>query len=300
MNITLVSSGVALACLVLLPELLYSSRIFDRLPHAGLAVWGSLCAIGWTSMVVFLLKVSIDSSSTPLLLATLTFLRHLGDGHPLRGLGLVEVVGLSLAMDIVVLFVGTFIVVGWKTVHQRNDQRAVLDLVSASTMSYRVQVLDHAQPLAYYMPGDGGRVVLSTGTFDLLDENELGAVIAHEQGHRRGHHGIFLVPLQTLSNFVQFLPLSRRAPGVMRGYLEMMADDYATSRSSKVAVQSALAKAPTFRRPPIGAFGAVDHQIDRRLLRLNFELPRFLDAAVVLVVICAALSISVSLAVLPS
>jgi hypothetical protein len=272
MSMTILSLLVALACLVVLPEIFFASRRFDRLPHTGLVFWGSLCAAGWLSTVVFFLKVGIDPSATPLRRAVMTFVSHLSDGHPLRGLGMIEVVGLSFSLDIVVLFGGGLTMVGWQTWRRRVEQRAVLDMVAEESVGHAgasVSLLTHTQPMAYYLPGRGGRVVLSTGAVHLLSDVELSAVLAHEQGHHEGHHGLFLVPLQTLASFVKFLPLSRRAPLAMRGYLEMIADDYAAENASRGALLSAISKAPAFQYTPRGAFGIADQLIQRRVRRLD-------------------------------
>ncbi len=296
---TLVALSLAIGCLILVPALLHSTGSLDRTPHAGLAVWVSLTALGWVSSVVFFLKLAIDPSNRPLLDAVVTFSRHLTDGHPLRGLGLLEVVGLSLSMDIMVLFMGSFAVVAWQTWRHRKSQREVLDLVAMDREPSGVQVLEHSQPLAFYLPGDGGRVVLSSGAIALLDDDELNAVVFHERGHHRGHHGSFLVPLQTLSSFVSFLPLSRHAPGAIRGYLEMMADDFASRNSSRLAVMSALTKSAAFHRPPIGSFAAADRLVQRRLQRLERPGAHGSDIAIASTILCAAVSVATSLLLLP-
>jgi Zn-dependent protease with chaperone function len=198
--------------------------------------------------------------------------QHLGDGHPLRGLGVSEVVGLSVAFDITVLMLGGLVVAGAKIWSIRSQQRTVLDLVAEPKGSLEgVCLLNHPYPMAYFLPGDGGRVVLSTGAIDVLSPGELHAVVAHEIGHRSGRHGAFLVPLQVLSSFVSFLPLARYAPAAMREYLEMSADDYSRSRESSAALAAALRKATLFQPPPLGALAAHDTLIERRISRLAVE-----------------------------
>jgi Zn-dependent protease with chaperone function len=134
-----------------------------------------------------------------------------------------------------------------------------------------VRLLKHSRPAAYFLPGDGGRVVLSTGAVDVLSTGELEAVIAHEVGHRNGRHGALLVPLQVLSSFVSFLPIARYAPFVMRTYLEMEADDYSRTKVSSDALRTALTKAVLFQPAPIGALNVVDGVMARRIDRLTTE-----------------------------
>jgi hypothetical protein len=124
--------------------------------------------------------------------------------------------------------------------------------------------------MAYFLPGDGGRVVLSTGAIDVLNLSELSAVIAHEVGHRDGRHGALLVPLQVLSSFVSFLPLARHASTAMRTYLEMLADDFSRLHESSESLKTALTKASLFQPAPVGALGVTEGVIERRIKRLSF------------------------------
>ncbi len=270
------TSTVALAlatatlCLVVLPIALNSSTRFDHRPRVGIAVWGALCIVGWFSAVVMFLDIGLGTPRGSLLTSLLAFVRHLGDGHPLRGLGLYEVVGLSVAFDITVLLIGGLLVTAVRICGVRSQQRTVLDLVAEAPRSLQgVCLLRHPYPMAYFLPGDGGRVVLSTGAVDALSSGELNAVIAHENGHRAGRHGSLLVPLQVLSSFVSFLPLARHAPAVVRTYLEMSADDYSRARESQQTLKTALAKAARFQPPPLGALSVADGAIERRIQRLD-------------------------------
>ncbi len=269
MTTTVLALAMALLCLVVLPLLLRSWKGFDRNPHSGLVVWGAMCVVGWFSAVVLFLDVGLGYPHDPILRSLTAFIRHLGDGHPLRGLGLSEVVGLSVTFDITVLMLGGLVVTAVKVWRVRSQQRTVLDLVAEAPDSLDgVCLLRHPYPMAYFLPGDGGRVVLSTGAIDVLSQSELDAVIAHEIGHRSGRHGAFLVPLQVLSSFVSFLPLARYAPNVMRSFLEMSADDYSRSHESSGAIRTALTKASLFQPPPAGALNITDDVIERRIDRL--------------------------------
>ncbi|HEY1222788.1 MAG TPA: M56 family metallopeptidase [Acidimicrobiales bacterium] len=276
---------VSVLCLVVLPEALHASTRFDTNPRAGLVVWVSLCMVGWLSTVILFLEIGLRQLHGALLPTTVLFLERLGDGHPLRGLGLTEVVGLSVAFDITVLLVGGLLLATWKIWQLRHQQRALLDLVAEHSGDSDVSLLEHPQPLAYYLPGNGGRVVVSTGALRVLTPGEFGAVVSHELGHRHGRHGALLIPLQALSPFVAFLPLARRAPGTIRTYLEMTADDFAREHGSSDALRSALEKSVFFHRPPLGTFGMHDGVVERRLRRLSLStVPVFDQAAIVLAV----------------
>jgi len=145
--------------------------------------------------------------------------------------------------------------------------------------------------LAYFVPGGGGRVVVSTGATEVLTSAELDAVIAHEVGHRRGRHGALLIPLQATSSFVPFLPLARYASPTMRSYLEMTADDFSVAHGSSAALGSALAKADWFSPAPAGSLSGFDNVIDRRIRRLSLTSASRSDAlyAVMLAAISSGL-----------
>jgi bla regulator protein blaR1 len=269
MTTTALALGMSVLCLVALPMMLRGSTRFDRCPRVGFALWGSMCLVGWFSAVVIFLRIGLGNPRSSLLRSVVSFVQHLGDGHPLRGLGVSEVVGLSVAFDITVLLVGALTVAGVKIWSVRSQQRAVLDLVAEPKNSLKgVCLLNHPFPMAYFLPGRGGRVVMSTGTLDVLSAPELDAVVAHEVGHRSGRHGAFLIPLQALSSFLTFLPLARHAPAVMRTYLEMLADDYSRSHESSEALKTALRKSILFQPPPVGALGVNEWVIERRINRL--------------------------------
>ena len=104
------SSEWRVLCLIVLPAYLHDSTRFDRNPISGLVVWGSMCVVGWLSAIVTFLKVGLGDTTLLYFGRWGRSSSHLGDGHPLRGLGLSEVVGLSVAFDITVLMIGGIVV----------------------------------------------------------------------------------------------------------------------------------------------------------------------------------------------
>jgi len=273
--------AVALGCLVVAPLVLRSTTIFDSVPRVGVALWTALGLLGWLAVIATSLRVALGDRHLALVVALAHFVGHLRDGHPLRGLGFGEVVGLSVAFDLVVVFVGALGVTSWRVGQTRRAQRTVLDLVARRSPHDKVRVLDHPQPTAYYLPGKGGRVVLSTGALAVLDDDELAAIVTHELGHRHGRHGAMLAPLEALSSFVAFLPLARYGPVAVRSYLEMTADDRCRRRGSAPALRRALSKSSIFRPAPAGTFSAVGDVIERRIERLDTNASGLGDYALV-------------------
>lgn len=287
--LALATSG---ACLVVAPTLLRSWRRLDAYPRVGLAVWSSLVVLGWLSAIVLFLRVGLGDNQGSLVAGLGTFAARLGDGHPLRGLGFREVAGLSLALDVLLLMLGSLLRTGVTIARSRRRHRSLVDLVAGrSDDLVDVCVLAHPQPLAYFLPGRGGRVVVTQGALDVLSPVELEAVVSHERGHHQGRHGAWLVTLQSLSPFVQFIPLARFAPTNIRMYLEMSADDFARRRFPRSALEGALGKVSLFGAAPVGAMGLTSDFSSRRLARLARSMPYLLDLAVVSAIVSASLSL---------
>ena len=163
------SLATSIACLVVVPTLLWSWRRFDAYPRVGLAVWSALVILGWLSAIVLFLRVGLGDNNGSLVSGLGSFVSRLGDGHPLRGLGFREVVGLSLFLDLLLLMLGSLIRSGVTIAVSRRRHRSLVNLVAGRNDTfYDVCVLAHPQPLAYFLPGRGGRVVITQGAFDVL------------------------------------------------------------------------------------------------------------------------------------
>ena len=79
-------------------------------------------------------------------------------------------------------------------------RRALRELVRQDLVATRnpllpgTRVVDHDLPLAYCLPGLRPRVVLSRGVLDLLREDEVRAVLAHEDAHVVQRHDLVVLP----------------------------------------------------------------------------------------------------------
>jgi Zn-dependent protease with chaperone function len=101
-------------------------------------------------------------------------------------------------------------------------------------------VLEGALPLAYCVPGREPRVVLSDGVLRVLDREQVGAVLAHEQTHLRQRHEWVMESFTAFYRAVP-RPLRSRAPlDAVHVLLEMMADDAARRRGGPEPLRAAL------------------------------------------------------------
>ena len=59
--------------------------------------------------------------------------------------------------------------------------------------------------------GCGRPIVISAGTLDLLDADELAAVLAHERAHLRERHDLVLLPFTALLRAFRWAGVARQA-----------------------------------------------------------------------------------------
>jgi Zn-dependent protease with chaperone function len=123
----------------------------------------------------------------------------------------------------------------------RRWSRRVHAELDAHTSEGGVIVLRGEDPLAFAIPGRGGRIVVSGGMLAALDARERGALLAHECAHLRLRHHLFaaIVAVSCLLN-----PLVRPLAGSARFALERWADEAAARRvGDRTLVAVTVAKA---------------------------------------------------------
>ena len=109
----------------------------------------------------------------------------------------------------------------------------------------------HPTPTAYCIPGRQSRVVLSQGVLDALPDDQLEAVVAHEDAHLRGRHDLLLEFFSVVHSSVPEPLRSPPALGEVRLLVEALADRAAVRRSGEVATARALID-PGRQRAPRG------------------------------------------------
>ncbi|MFG2049342.1 M56 family metallopeptidase [Micromonospora sp. NPDC048935] len=155
---------------------------------------------------------------------------------------------------------------------RRRRHEMLIDLFGVTHPDLpRVDVIPDQRPFAYSVPCIvSGRVVLSQGTLDCLDQAALRAVLAHERAHLNARHHLVL---QLAAAVGQAFPRWRAAVALsarVADLVEMAADCYATrhvGRKPTIAALTMLADMPV----PNGALGAGGHAVTLRLDHLSRE-----------------------------
>lgn len=104
-------------------------------------------------------------------------------------------------------------------------------------------VVNNDQMLAFTVGFRNPRIVISDALLEMLDENELRAVIEHETFHQINRDGIKILVLQFISQALWFIPIAHWSYQNYKIISELAADEYAIDRSgSELGLGSAMLK----------------------------------------------------------
>ena len=282
-------TGVLLAAPV--SALLARARWPSRSPRAALVLWQAVCLGAGLSLVGagVVLAVAPFPGSFPAAawsgftgLLTGRVFDELPGWRIAAGLAAVALAGALLTVLIRCAVL---------TLRRRRAHRDLLDLLTTPSpftpggvreTAAEVSILDHHRAVAYTLPGFHARIVLSVGLLDLLDVDQLGAVVEHERAHLRSRHDLLALPFQAWAAALGWVPGVRPARRAVAELTEMLADDAATTRSSPAVLAAALARVALAgdARPGDGLAGSTElptasgsaeadgAQITRRVRRL--------------------------------
>ena len=172
------------------------------------------------------------------------------------------------AAVLVVRLVSVFTASAVRTLRARHRNRVLVDLVATrNPLLPGTRVVDHDLPLAYCLPGLRPRVVLSRGVLDLLREDEVRAVLAHEDAHVVQRHDLVVLPFAAFGTAFPRLRPVRTASDQVALLVEMLADDRATRSHPPAVLARALYKVGT-ASVPSGGLGATGDGVLLRAQRL--------------------------------
>ncbi len=271
MSLYVAAAGLALFATVLLGPVsttLARARWVDRAPRAGVAVWQAIGASALLAGIGSGLCIAVERYHSGVVGGLSQLADGIVGGRPLAMIGLPDALGLTLAADLAFALCCMLGAVTVNTVLTRRRHRRLVDLLALRTLETGAAVLDYSKAVAYCVPGIRPRIVVSAGAIELLDDAELDAVVAHEQGHAHEHHGLVMLPLAGVSKVFAFVPYARLAPSSVAGLLEMAADDYAVRRRDPSALVSALVSMATAGVVPTCSFALTGGWVSRRVERL--------------------------------
>ncbi len=277
MPVTVVGLGLlAVLLLVPLPRAYARARWVVREPRAALVLWQALGLAAGLAAVGGVLAAGVAPLGGTVPEALGAWAAAPGPGGIPTGLGPGSLVALASGFGLLTWLLSVTAVSVWRTWRSRDRQRELVDLVStpwpprnspvrASACSARV--IDHPAPAAYCLPGQGTRVVVTTGALALLRPEELDAVLAHEHAHLAERHDLVLLPFAAWATALPWLGGPRQARGAVGQLVEMVADDRACVGRDRAVLAAALARVGV-STAPAGALASTEHALLPRVRRL--------------------------------
>jgi Zn-dependent protease with chaperone function len=226
-----------------------------------------------------------------------------GAGTPRPAVGLLaagQFVCLIAGLALLALLCWIMLAASAAVVRARNRQRVLLSLLAYGDPKVPgALVVDHPAAAAYCLPGLRSAIVVSAGTLDLLDDDELAAVLAHERAHLRERHDLVLLPFAALLRAFRWASVARQAQRAVALLVEMHADDRALQHRPARELATALLRvgAAGGGAVPSGALAATDPgacgDVTARVIRILRPAPSLSPASRALVGLVAVAAVAV-------
>jgi Zn-dependent protease with chaperone function len=151
-------------------------------------------------------------------------------------------------------------------VRQVRDSRRFERALETTCWVGTARVFEDDQPHAFCIGLLRSRVYVSRGALELLHDDALEAVLAHETHHARRRDPLRLLVARALADGLFFLPLVRRLAERYAALAELAADEAAAAaRGGRRALASALLAFDDHPSPAVGiAPERVEHLLGRR------------------------------------
>ncbi|MBC7592204.1 MAG: M56 family metallopeptidase [Salinibacterium sp.] len=205
-----------------------------RAPAAALLLWQSIAVAGGLSMIGALLTFGLAPFGGNLVSGVI--------GLASRGVLTVSLPNaLALAGATLLTFhlLLNLALTVTRSERQRRRHAQLLFLLS-SPLPSGSRMIDSPAPVAYCLPGAVTSVtVVSAGLLELLDADEMSAVIEHEKAHVSQRHHIVLVAFRAWYASLPWFPIAFRAQREVGLLIEMLADD----RARRAVPDAVLARA---------------------------------------------------------
>jgi Zn-dependent protease with chaperone function len=307
MTAVLMLAAVAAVC-VQASAALAAARWPRRSPAAAIVLWQAI-GLGWgLATVGTLIGLGTARQRSGVASGALSQLAGALHGRLPASPDLLTAVRLvCLAAGVLVLSLLVWILLAASAVvlRARQRQRVLLSLLAHGDPKVPgALVVDHPAAAAYCLPGLRSAIVISAGTLELLDSDELAAVLAHERAHLRERHDLVLLPFIALLQALSWSRVARDAHRAVALLIEMHADDCVRRRRPARELATALLRvgAAGGYRAPSGALAATDPDLEgevaARVTRLLRPAPSLSVPALALVAAGAALAVTVPVAVL--
>uniref|UniRef100_UPI002457C11A M56 family metallopeptidase n=1 Tax=Nocardia neocaledoniensis TaxID=236511 RepID=UPI002457C11A len=245
MSVALCLLAYIVVVVVLAPPLLLRTAGDGQHPRLGLVAWVSAMVSALLSGAVAMVFLGVD------VVRDLLADQHLDLGRCFRQLhdaasgiygaavqvGLWALAGLAVIAAAVAVWRLCGSLLRARSVTHQHAQAA--RMVGRPHDRHDAVVLDHPEPAAYSVAGNPHTIVLTQGIVATLDDEQLGAVMAHERAHLNGRHHLLLAFTRAFASVFRVELFVTGAAQVGR-LVEMIADDAAADIYGPITVCEAL------------------------------------------------------------
>jgi Zn-dependent protease with chaperone function len=242
-----------------------------RAPMLGIviylaAAWSVLAAVGLTGLTLAVHATALGGGLSHLIGACVLRLR---DAYATPGGATVAGLGLTLAGALLARTALTALTHVRAVRRQAVQHAQTARLVGRPDPDLGATLVDHAQPAAYCVAGPHPTVILTTAALQVLDPEQLDAVLAHERAHLTSHHHRLLAVARIGRQVLPFVPLTRVADTQITRLAEMHADDTAAADRGTRPLATAMVVLAAAGAPAPGLAAAATDALQRiqRLLR---------------------------------
>jgi Zn-dependent protease with chaperone function len=283
-----------------------------RAPAAAILLWQAL-GLGWgLAAIGALIGFGVTDRGAAVAsgaLRQLASIARTGSPPPVGDLiGAMRMLCLAAGIVLLAVLCWILLAASASVVRARQRQRELLSLLAHGDPKVPgALVVDYPAATAYCLPGLRSAIVISAGTLDLLDADELAAVLAHERAHLRERHDLVLLPFLALLRAFRWAAVARQAYRAVGLLIEMHADDRALRHRPARELATALLRvgAAGGGGVPSGALGAAHRaeecEVAARVIRLLRPAPGLSNAtlAAIIAVSVAIVAVPAALLVLP-
>ena len=274
-----------------------------RSPVAAILLWQALGLSWGLAAVGALIGFAVTSNGAAVGTGTLERLTSLVTAnHQVAAIGLTRLVCLAAGILLLAVLCWILVAATASVLRARQRQRELLSLLAHDDPKVPgALVVDHPAAAAYCLPGLRPEIVISAGVLDLLDADELAAVLAHERAHLRERHDLVLLPFLALLRAFSWAAITTQAYRAVGLLLEMHADDRVLRQLPARELATALLRvgAAGGGGVPAGALAVAgaptECEVAARVIRLLRPPPGLNGVATILV-----LAVSATLVVLPA
>jgi bla regulator protein blaR1 len=229
------------------------------------AAWSVVAALGLAGLTLAVHATALGGGLSHLIGACVLRLRAT---YATPGGATVAGLGLTLAGAVIARTTVTAVT------HLRAVRRQALRHAQAARLAGHpdpalgATLVDHSHPAAYCVAGPHPTVILTTGALQVLDRDQLAAVLAHERAHLAGHHHQLLAIARIGRQVLPFIPLMRDADTQIARLVELHADDAATRTRDPGPLATALVVLATTAASPAPGLAAAATDAVQRIHRL--------------------------------